>query len=241
MPSCVSRCACIVALLALLIAPTVARATESSGGVAPPSPSTPTGGGSSTPTGGVSPNQPEKPAEKPKKKKKKKKKKPRKPPVQQAPDGPGAADIPSAYLSLYKAAAAKEGFSWRILAAIGKNESDHGRSTLPGITGGVNLAGCCGGPMQMCIRDSCGQTWQAYAVDGNGDGVKSVYDPADAIYAAASLVGDLANIFGTNHPGLLMAAYNAGPGNVLRYDGVPPFAETQAYVKRGLAYMGDLK
>ena len=238
MPSAVARCACIVLLIAALLAP-AAAATTSTGGVAPPSPSTPTGGGSSTPTGGVSPDQPQKPAEKPKKKKKKKKK-PRRSPSQPA-DGPGNADIPPAYLSLYKAAAAPEGFSWRILAAIGKNESDHGRSTLPGITGGVNLAGCCGGPMQMCIKDSCGKTWQAYAVDGNGDGVESVYDPADAIYAAASLVGDLKNIFGANHPGLLMAAYNAGPGNVLHYDGVPPFAETKAYVKRGLAYMGTLK
>jgi hypothetical protein len=238
MPSAVARCACIALLIAALLAPAAARATESTGGVAPPASSTPTGGGAGIPTGGVPPSEPDKPADTPKKKKKKKKKKARKPPSQS--DGPGAADIPSTYLSFYKAAAAKEGFSWRILAAIGKNESDHGRSTLPGITGGVNLAGCCGGPMQMCIKDSCGKTWQAYAVDGNGDGVESVYDPGDAIYAAASLVGDLYNIFG-NHPAYVMAAYNAGPGNVVRYDGVPPFSETQAYVERGLAYMGTLK
>jgi hypothetical protein len=218
--------------LALFAAPAAAFATET-GGVAPPDPSTPTGSVSGTPTGGVAPTPPPPapadPPEQPRKKKKKKRKAP-----------PALADIPSTYLSFYRSAAEHEGFSWRILAAIGKNESDHGRSTLPGISSGLNFANCCAGPMQLCTQESCGKTWQAYAVDGDGDGRRSVYSPGDAIYAAASLVGDLKNIFG-NHPSLILAAYNAGPGNVMRYDGVPPFAQTKAYVKNGLAYMGALK
>jgi hypothetical protein len=237
MPSAVRRLACIGFAVALLVCPAVAQATATGGAAYSPG-TTATGGGSSEPTGGVPPTKPpESPHDKPKKKKKKK---PKKPPAPKPPvDGPGAVDIPSDYLRLYHAAGTAQGISWRILAAIGKNESDHGRSMLPGVHSGLNFANCCAGPMQMCTQESCGKTWQAYAVDGNGDGVASVYDPADAIYAAAHLVHDLQNIFG-NHEKLILAAYNAGPGNVMHYNGVPPFPETQAYVDRGRAYMKTL-
>ena len=154
--------------------------------------------------------------------------------------GPNSADIPSQYLREYRAASEKERVSWRLLAAIGKLESDHGRSTLPGVRSGVNGAGCCSGPMQMCTVRSCGNTWQAYARDGDGDGRRSVYEPADAILAAAALVSELHAMFG-DHPAFILAGYNAGPGNVQKHKGVPPFAETQSYVKRGLDYMRGLR
>jgi membrane-bound lytic murein transglycosylase B len=162
------------------------------------------------------------------------------PPPASTPPGPGAADIPARYLAIYKAAGAKYGVDWRVLAAIGKNESDHGRSTAPGVASGRNYADCCSGPMQMCTVQSCSNTWGYYGVDGDGDGVTSVYDPDDAIYAAGALVRDLEGIVGDD-PGLLLAAYNAGPGNVKKYKGVPPFPETQAYVKAGLAYIAALR
>jgi soluble lytic murein transglycosylase-like protein len=152
---------------------------------------------------------------------------------------PQGSDIPAGYLAIYKAAGKKYGVDWRVLAAIGKNESDHGRSTAPGVASGRNYADCCSGPMQICTVQSCSNTWGYYALDADGDGVASVYDPDDAIYAAAALVRDLEAIVGDD-PGLLMAAYNAGPGNVKKYKGVPPFPETQAYVKAGLAYIASL-
>jgi transglycosylase-like protein with SLT domain len=210
-----------------------------SGGVSPPSPGAPTGGQPGAPTGGSGPSDgastPTPPAKKAKKKRKKKKKA-KKPPTT-TPDASG--DIPANYLALYRAAGAAQAVDWRILAAIGKNESNHGRSMAPGVHSGLNFANCCSGPMQICKVKSCGYTWQAYAVDVNGDGKWSVYDPADAIYAAAHLVHDLQTLFG-NHADLLMAAYNAGPGNVMHYHGVPPFAETQGYVTNGLAYIATL-
>ena len=94
--------------------------------------------------------------------------------------------------------------------------------------------------MQLCTVKSCGNTWGYYAIDGDNDGVASVYDPADSIYAAAALARDLKTIVGSD-PKLVLAAYNAGPGNVQKYKGVPPFAETKAYVSAGLAYIASLR
>lgn len=94
--------------------------------------------------------------------------------------GNAPADIPSRYLDLYRHAAARYGIPWAVLAAVGKTESDHGRGTGTGITTGSNHAGAAG-PMQFMPA-----TWRAFGVDGNGDGTRNVYDPADAIPAAAN-------------------------------------------------------
>ena len=99
-----------------------------------------------------------------------------------APPTPLAiSDIPAEYLDLYRRQAAScPGLSWAVLAAIGSIESAHGRSRAMGVHSGANAAGAMG-PMQFL-----GQTWSAYGVDGNGDGTRDVYAPADAIAGAAN-------------------------------------------------------
>ena len=60
-------------------------------------------------------------------------------------------DIPPQLLPVYQTAADScPGLPWSVLAAIGKVETDHGRSTAPGVTSGANFAGAAG-PMQIGI------------------------------------------------------------------------------------------
>lgn len=97
------------------------------------------------------------------------------------PSAYAVSDIPPEMLAIYQRAAATcPGLSWSVLAAIGSVETDHGRSTLPGVHSGANFAGA-EGPMQFEP-----DTWAAYGADGDGDGVKDVYNPADAVFGAAN-------------------------------------------------------
>jgi cell wall-associated NlpC family hydrolase len=92
-------------------------------------------------------------------------------------------NIPPPYLGLYMAAAQTcPGLPWGLLAAIGKVESDHGRSSVRGVHSGANYAGA-EGPMQFEPA-----TFARYATDGDHDGQLSPYDPADAIYTAAAML-----------------------------------------------------
>ena len=92
---------------------------------------------------------------------------------------------PPALVPIYEAAAQKFALGPRgagILAAINKVESDYGRSTLPGVHSGTNFAGA-EGPMQFLAS-----SWEAYGVDGNGDGVADPYEETDAVFGAANLL-----------------------------------------------------
>lgn len=64
----------------------------------------------------------------------------------------------------------------------------------------------------------------------------SLYDPEENLAAGAEYLGMLLKKYKGNVE-LALAAYNAGPGNVRKHGGIPPFEETQNYVKKiKLAY-----
>jgi cell wall-associated NlpC family hydrolase len=129
----------------------------------------------------------------------------------------GRATIPADYLALYQHVGHQLGVPWVILAGIGEVESDHGRANLPGVRSGDNGFGAAG-PMQIGIGGAAGDTWggapvhpagekvAGVATDENGDGIASVYEPADAIAGAAKyllaaqvLTDPAAAIFSYNH------------------------------------------
>ena len=90
----------------------------------------------------------------------------------QPPGTPAIADIPADYLVLYFAAASRYDLGadgWSVLAAVGKVECDHGRSTAEGCARGEHNAAGASGPAQFLP-----QTWAPYGVDGDRDGDRDV-------------------------------------------------------------------
>jgi soluble lytic murein transglycosylase-like protein len=71
-------------------------------------------------------------------------------------------------------------------------------------------------------------------------GCTNVHDPAQNIDAGAKYLRQQLDAFGGDVTKAL-AAYNAGPGAVKRYGGVPPYAETQNYVRQVQAYADDYR
>lgn len=71
-------------------------------------------------------------------------------------------------------------------------------------------------------------------------GVKDAYNPSENIEGGVKLISNLLKTYNNNSE-LALAAYNAGPGAVKKYGGIPPYKETQNYVKNIMANYNKVK
>jgi len=121
------------------------------------------------------------------------------------------------YADLFAAAGARYNLSPALLASVARNESGLNPKA-------VSAAGA-QGLMQLMPS-----TAKSLGVDA--------FDPSQAVDGAARLLRSLLDSFG-GQTDLAVAAYNAGSAAVKKYGGVPPYAETQNYVRRVLAGMQE--
>ena len=75
---------------------------------------------------------------------------------------------------------------------------------------------------------------QLMPATAQGLGVKNAYDAEQNIEGGTKYLKGLMDRFG-NDKSLALAAYNAGPNAVKKYNGIPPYADTQNYVKKVLS------
>lgn len=120
------------------------------------------------------------------------------------------------YQAEIEAAAKKYNIPEKLITAVMKQESNFNPSAISG-------AGA-SGLMQLMPAT-------AYFL-----GVKDRFDPEQNIMGGAKYLRQMLNQFDNNIETAL-AAYNAGPGNVKKYGGIPPFQETQNYVKKVMNYI----
>jgi cell wall-associated NlpC family hydrolase len=126
----------------------------------------------------------------------------------------GTVGASTPYADVINAAAARTGVPASLIAAVAKQESGFNPNA-------VSPAGA-EGIMQLMPSTA------------KGLGVSDPMNATQSINGGATYLASLLSKFNGNTT-LAVAAYNAGPGAVLKYGGVPPYAETQNYVRNVLA------
>jgi soluble lytic murein transglycosylase-like protein len=126
-----------------------------------------------------------------------------------------SASGPVPYADLIASAAKRHGVDPALLAALVKQESNFN----PAAKSGAGARGLT----------------QLMDATARGLGVTDSFDPAQALEGGAKFLGGLLKQFKGDER-LALAAYNAGPGAVQKYGGIPPYEETQRYVPKVLGY-----
>ena len=119
---------------------------------------------------------------------------------------------------IFDKASKKYGVPVNLLKAIGKQESNFNPKAL-----------------SRCGAQGIMQLMPATA---KGLGVTDAFDPEQNIMAGAKYIAAKIDKYDGDIK-LALAAYNAGSGNVAKYGGIPPFKETQNYVKKVMGYYND--
>jgi soluble lytic murein transglycosylase-like protein len=140
-----------------------------------------------------------------------------------AVDPPAAAAPPPGSIPFQAeitAAAKKYGLDPALLAGLVKQESNFN----PNARSGVGAKGLT----------------QLMDATARGLGVTDSFDPAQSLDGGAKFLSGLLKQF-HGDPSLALAAYNAGPGAVQKYGGIPPYQETQRYVPLVLGYAAQFR
>jgi len=128
---------------------------------------------------------------------------------QTRPLSTGTIENAGALTALFNDAAREQGIDARLIAAVAHRESRFNPNA-------VSPVGACG-------------VMQLMPATARYLGVDNIFDPRQNVFAGARYLRTLLDAFNGDLD-LTLAAYNAGPGAVQRYGGVPPYRETRAYV-----------
>lgn len=133
------------------------------------------------------------------------------------PDDLVCVDSPSSLESYFQEASDKYGVPVALIKAVAKAESNFNANA-------VSSAGAQG-------------VMQLMPATAQGLGVNDSFDARENIMGGTKYLSQMLTKYNGSVK-LALAAYNAGSGNVDKYGGVPPFTETQNYVKKIFGYLG---
>lgn len=128
------------------------------------------------------------------------------------------ASVPADLMSIFQEAAQTYGVDVNLLTAIARQESNF-TATATSSSGAMGIM-------------------QLMPATAQGLGVNDAYNPYENIMGGTKYISQLLSRY-NGDVSLALAAYNAGSGNVAKYGGIPPFAETQNYVSKVLGYYQD--